>query len=134
MTRLVQLGLLYGVLGFAAGFVFGALRELVLIPHLGERFGQQVEFPLVAGAVAIIGCWMARRFGERRSAAWLLGLGVLGVATLVAIESVFSLVILGRLLEDYLASYDLTAGSLFPVGLAIMALAPVFSRSMERFG
>jgi hypothetical protein len=133
MGRLIRLGLLYGALGFAAGFVFGLLRELVLIPNFGERFGHQIEFPLVTASVAIIGSWMARRFGGSESAAWLLGLGVAGTATLLAVESTFALAILRQPLETYLRSYDPTTGSLFPLGLAIMALAPLFSRAMQRF-
>ena len=35
-------------------------------------------------------------------------------------------------LADYLAGYDLTRGSLFPVGLALMALAPVIGRKFSR--
>lgn len=134
MGQLVALGIRYGVFGFAAGFVFGAIREMVLIPKLGERLAYQIEFPLVTAAVAIIGCWMARAFGLGRSRLWLLGLGLLGVATLVAIESTFALAIMGKSMEAYLQSYNLAAGSLFPAGLAVMALAPLFSRMMERFG
>lgn len=133
MSGLFRLGVLYGALAFGAGFAFGMLRELVLIPNLGERFGHQLEFPLVTATVALIGSWMARRFGAGYSVAWLLALGVIATAVLIAIESVFALFILRQPVGLYLQSFNIIAGSLFPIGLAIMALAPVFSRAMERF-
>ena len=35
-------------------------------------------------------------------------------------------------LADYLAGYDLTRGALFPIGLALMAFAPVIGRKFSR--
>ena len=59
---------------------------------------------------------------------------MIGVATLLVIEGIFALAILKQPLETYLQSFNLAAGSLFPIGLAIMALAPLFSRMMQRSG
>lgn len=131
MIRLIRLGLLYGVLGFCAGFVFGVLRELVLIPNFGEALGGQIEFPMVTAAVALIGAWMGRHFGPGHSNAWLVGLGVIGVLTLLVIESSFALAILQQPLDSYLQAYDLSTGSKFPFGLAVMAAIPLISRLME---
>ncbi|MGE0846429.1 MAG: hypothetical protein AB7L41_09170 [Flavobacteriaceae bacterium] len=132
MGRLARLGLLYGVLGFAAGFVFGTLREFLLIPLLGDDLGRQVEFPLVTAAVALIGAWMTRNLCAGQSRAWLLFFGLIGTAVLVAIESVFALAIVGQPLKAHLASYDPATGSLLPYGLLVMALVPQFTRSMQQ--
>lgn len=133
MASLLRLGLFYGVAGFVAGFFFGALRELALVPALGETLARRIEFPMVTAAVAIIGCWLTRTRASTRDSGWLLGLGACGVATLVVIESVFALVVLGVPLEAYLRGFNPAAGNLFTLGLAVMALAPVFSRAMQRF-
>jgi hypothetical protein len=55
---------------------------------------------------------------------WTVGLG--GVAVLLLIESGFALGLLRQPLDEYLASFDIRQGALFPIGLAAMALAPRF--------
>lgn len=119
-------GLLFGSLCFAVGFAFGALRELVLIPALGERIGHLAEFPMVTLAACTVGVWI----GIRASAP-ALAIGLIGVAVLIAFESTIALSFMGVGLTDYLAGYDLTRGALFPIGLALMALSPLAGRKLE---
>ena len=118
---------LYGALGFAVGFAFGVLRQLVLIPAFGDRMGHLAEFPMVTLAACVIGIWIGGK-----SAAPALALGVLGVAVLIVFESTMALGFMRLSLADYLAGYDLTRGALFPVGLLLMALAPALGRRFRR--
>ncbi|MDP3458602.1 MAG: hypothetical protein Q8S09_04935 [Hyphomonas sp.] len=127
LRSLVLWGAAYGALGFAAGFIFGALRELVLIPGLGEQTGRLVEFPMVTLAACAIGIWIGPK-----AAAPALGVGLIGVAVLIAFESTMALGFAGLSLADYLTHYDITRGSLFPIGLALMALAPLAGRWLKR--
>lgn len=117
----------YGALGFAAGFVFGALRQLVLIPVFGDRMGHLIEFPVVTLAACAIGLWIGAR-----TTAPALAIGLLGVAILIAFESTMALGFMRVPLTDYLAGYDLTRGALFPIGLALMAAAPLLGRRLRR--
>ncbi len=127
LRKLLAWALAYGALAFAAGFVLGALRELVLIPAFGERTGRLAEFPVVTLAACAIGAWIGRR-----TDAPALILGVLGVLVLVALESTMALGLMGISLREYLAGYDLTRGALFPIGLALMAGAPWLGRRLKR--
>jgi hypothetical protein len=120
-------GLLFGSLSFAVGFAFGALRELVLIPALGERIGHLAEFPMVTLAACAIGIWAGRR-----STAPALAIGLIGAAVLIAFESTMALGFMRVSLAEYLAGYDLTRGALFPVGLVLMALSPLAGRLSKR--
>lgn len=120
-------GLLFGSLSFVAGFAFGALRELVLIPALGERIGHLAEFPMVTLAACAIGVWAGRK-----AAAPALAIGLIGVAVLIAFESTMALGFMRVSLADYLAGYDLTRGALFPVGLALMSLSPLAGHLSKR--
>lgn len=120
---LLTWGLAYGAGGFAAGFVFGALREQVLIPQFGHAAGHLIEFPFVTLVIAGLGIWIGRR-----SAPPALLIGLAGVGILLLMESVLALAILRQAPADYLAGYDITAGALFPYGLAVMALAPLIGR------
>ena len=119
-------GLLFGSLGFAAGFAFGAMRELVLIPALGERIGHLAEFPMVTLTTCAIGIWAGRK-----STAPALGIGLLGAATLIAFESTLALGVMRLPLGEYLAGYDLTRGALFPIGLTLMAVSPLLGRHLN---
>ena len=113
----------YGAAAFLIGFLFGILRELVLIPAFGDRAGHLIEFPLVTGSVAMLGLWAGRRASPPGI---LIGLG--GMAVLVLLESSLALAIMGQTLSEYLAHYEITEGALFPYGLAIMALAPILGK------
>lgn len=104
------------------GSAFGALRQPVLIPAFGDRIGHLAEFPMVT-----LGVWIGGR-----TTAPALALGVLGVADLIAFESTMALGLMRVSLAEYLAGYDLTRGALFPVGLAVIALAPLLGRRLKR--
>lgn len=123
MPRLLIWILTYGAGGFFIGFLFGALRELVLVPAFGQRMAHGIEFPLVTGAVMALGFWIGRR-----TAPPALAIGLGGVAILIALESALALGVLGQSPEAYLASYDITRGALFPYGLMLMAIAPALGR------
>ena len=116
----------YGSLAFGLGFLFGAVRETVLIPALGPRAGRLTEFAAVTGAVTLLGARLARGWppdpGRR------LARGAAGVAVLLALESTLALAVLRRPASDYLRSLDPRSGSIFPLGLAMMAAAPLLAR------
>ncbi|MGE0231497.1 MAG: hypothetical protein AB7O39_06400 [Flavobacteriaceae bacterium] len=114
--------LAYGVLGFCAGFVFGALRELLLIPRFGSDTGRYIEFPLMIAAIFLIALWLQRRLALR--SAGLILAGVAGTLLLVAIEGAFAVLVMGQTMQDHVASYDISRGALFPLGLLLMALMP----------
>lgn len=118
-----KLALVYGLIAFGMGFLFGALREILLIPLLGQAGGHWAEFPLVTGAVCYLGYRFGRGIGLRPDT-WGVGLG--GVAVLLLIEAPFALAVMRQPLEVFLASFDVRQGALFPFGLAAMALAPRF--------
>lgn len=129
---IVRRGAFYGAMGFAIGFIFGTLRELVLIPWLGADIGHLVEFPLVVVGVVIAARWL---FSEASSGAWPARLlaGAVGVAVLVALESGLALGVLRMPLETYLQGYDVSQGALFPLGLIIMLIAPaIVARGADR--
>ncbi len=115
--------LFYGGVTFVAGFFFGALRELVFIPLAGNRAGHWIEFPLMLAATAAIAFFAVKRLPDpsRRK---LLQLGIAGTLLLLLIEGAFALYVLRVPMEKYLASFDVSAGQLFPFGLLFMCIAP----------
>ena len=123
LLQRLRAALVYGVLTFAAGFVFGLLRELALIPWLGARAGRWVELIAMIGMCFVTASFALRQLQQRdRAGLTFTGLG--GVAVLLAIESLFALYVMEVPLAQYLRGFDVTRGELFVWGLFVMALAP----------
>ena len=120
--RAVRDAALYGSLAFGLGFLFGALREVLLKPALGDAAGTVIEFAAVTACVVVLGVRLGRRWAGHRWSRLARGIG--GVAVLLALESTLALGILGQTPEKHLAAFDVRAGALFPFGLLAMALAP----------
>ena len=120
---LIKAILFYGCVVFAAGFVFGVLRELVLIPMTGRLAGRWIEFLVLLVAVAWIARMAVQRLHDRRRK-YLLALGIIGTLIMLAMESLFVLYVMRLPWEKYMASFDVTAGELFVFGLLFMCAAP----------
>ena len=118
--------MIYGSLAFGLGFLFGTLREIALKPALGDATGTLVEFVLVTGAVVTLGIWLSRCWPAARSARLARGIG--GAIVLLVLEGGLAIGVMGQPLDQYLISFDVSAGALFPFGLAVMAVAPVLAR------
>ena len=74
-------GLFYFALVFAAGFLFGAARELLVTPSLGPRAAELLEMPVMLAVI-----WFSARLVVSRqpmSTGEALGCGLLGLALLL---------------------------------------------------
>ena len=106
--------LLYFALVFAAGFVLGAIRTLVVAPRWGELPATLLEAP-----VMLVVSWRAcgasiRRFGVRGRRAGL-SMGAMAFCLLMAAELALSLFAFRRSPAQYLHAFATWAGG---VGLA----------------
>jgi len=110
---MLRAAIAYGVLAFAAGFVFGAIREIILIPRFGEAPGHWLEFVPLTCVIILIGIWTMRKWPVSQFGDALVR-GVLSVGVLLMLESTFALVFLKIPVEDYLDSFNLLEGNLFP--------------------
>ena len=62
MPRVTLPALLYVATVFAAAFILGTLRVLVLAPRLGELAAVTLEVPVVLGLSWIVAGWVLRRW------------------------------------------------------------------------
>jgi hypothetical protein len=122
--------LLYGTLAFAAGFVFGVIRELLLIPLLGRTPGRWLEFVVMIAITFGIARHVARKITEP-TRGHLIALGIGGMIVLLALEALFALYVVQLPLEKYLDSFNVLKGELFPWGLATMAIAPLMMHRLS---
>lgn len=112
--------------------VHGTLRQLWLVPLVGDFRSRQIGVATGSVLVFLVTCLCIRWIGATRTRE-LLAIG----ATWVALTFAFEL-ILGRALgadwHRLLSDYDLVHGGLMPLGLAIMLLSPVGAFHLRHTG
>lgn len=96
-------GFLYFIIVFAAGFVLGVVRVLVLVPMLGTFTAVLVEFPVIL-SLAWLACGRILRGGrpDRQQAALM---GATAFVLLMLAEASLSLAIGNRTLTDHIGLY-----------------------------
>ncbi|MBK9572843.1 MAG: hypothetical protein IPO43_08950 [Rhodoferax sp.] len=103
MKRILLCGIAYVASVFAAGFVLGVLRTLVLAPLLGELTAVLMELPVIL-SIAWLGCTrILRRWPLLPPAA--LGMGATAFLLLMGAEAGLSTLLAGRSLAEHLALY-----------------------------
>lgn len=123
---------LYGLAIFVAGFVFGAVREFLLMPRFGAAQAGMIMFAAVIVAATLIARWVVTKLEPDSGLLRLAGLGLLGAFVLALFDTAFAMGVLGYPAEAYLRNYDLNSGSLLPIGLLVVALAPLTIKLMDR--
>jgi hypothetical protein len=108
----------------------GTIRVLWLVPTLGEPLGEQVSFGMgliLVFAIAIL--FVPWLYPVRR--VQLLKVGLFWVVLTVLFELYLGRVILGYSWERIFADYNLAEGGLMPLGLGLLALAPMIAAQVR---
>lgn len=105
-----------------AAIANGALREVVLIPHLGQTTGLLLSGGLLAALVLAITYFSLPWLGVRRAAS-LLGVGLGWLALTLAFEFAFGR-LQGKSWPVLLEAYMFKDGNLWPLVLLVAAAAP----------
>ncbi|HSG65341.1 MAG TPA: hypothetical protein VLD39_10085 [Gammaproteobacteria bacterium] len=121
-------GASYFALVFAAGFALGVVRQLWVVPVLGERLAELAEMPLMLVAIVLAARWTSTRFGLARAARPRLAAGAIALALLLAAELTLVLALRGSTIADYVASRDPVSGTVYLVMLGIFAAMPALLR------
>ncbi|MES2933229.1 MAG: hypothetical protein V4805_07055 [Pseudomonadota bacterium] len=101
----------------------GALRELVLIPHLGKSSGLMLSGALLSSLVALV----AYVFVRRQHSVTLtqgLGIGVLWLCLTLVFECGFGRYVQHKSWAELLDAYTFKDGNVWPVVLLVTLLAP----------
>ena len=118
----VGAGGLYFALVYAAGFVLGPLRELVVVPSTGRPLAVLVEAPLMVAAMILAARWSVRRFAVGPELRSRLVMGLVGLVLLLAAEAVMSSVVRGWAFGQWLGHFATTEG-LISLGLFLLFAA-----------
>ena len=116
-------GAVYFALVFGTGFLLGIVRVLALEPHLGERWAELAEMPLMLVAIVISARFVVRRFPAVHRVSYLLSGGI-ALLLLIVVEFSVVLAIRGMSISQYFAERDPVAGSVYVVMLVGFSAMP----------
>lgn len=133
MRRTLHAALFYGLAMFAAGFLLGTVRELLVIGMFGwpsER-AELVELPVMLLLLALVSRWLVRRKFLQTAEALAAGIG--GAALLAALDVfIVGMGLRGLGFSEALGSLDPRTGTLFPFALAFAAVLPFLASLFTR--
>jgi hypothetical protein len=123
--RTLGAGALYFVLVFAAGWVLGPIRELLVVPRWGQTVGLALEAPLMLAAIVLAASWVVRRLTVPPVAAVRSGMGLIALVLLLVAEDVMTRAMRGASIWAVWAGYDQVAGTINILLLLLFAAMPL---------
>jgi hypothetical protein len=131
MKLVLYTGTAYVAAVFAAGFVLGVLRTLVLLPRLGELGAVLVELPVILSIAWLVCSRILRRWPLSPPAA--AAMGAIAFLLLMLAEAAVSTLLAGRSLAEHLALYGQLPHQLGLAGqLAYAAFPWIQARRSQR--
>ena len=124
--KAIRFAVLYFAAVFAAGFILGTIRTLLVIPRIGELPAVLLELPVILAIAWIVCGWLMRGRSIGRTEA--VAAGVLAFAILMTAEAALSVMLFGRTLAEYLASFTQLHGLLGLAGQVVFATFPYVRR------
>lgn len=123
--RNVNAGVAYFALVFGAGFILGAVRVPLLVPHLGARMAELAEMPVMLLVMVLAARAIVSRFQLPPSARARLATGFVALALLIAAELELATLLQEQSLSQYIAGRDPVSGSVYLVMLGLFAAMPL---------
>jgi hypothetical protein len=124
MRAVVAAAVAYFAVAFAAGFVLGAIREIVVVPRFGGLAAVALEAPLMLAISWIAASRLVRRFAVPADAGSRLVMGGLAFVLLQAAEVALATV-LGTSPTAYVTALATPRGALGFAAQVVYALIPL---------
>ena len=121
LSTILKAATVYFALVFGAGFVLGPIRILLVVPRLGGRIAELIEFPVMLVAIVLAAKWLVRRFNLRGNA---LPVGFLALSFMIAFEFTLVLWLRELTLAEYFRERDPVAGFVYYLMLLVFAIMP----------
>jgi hypothetical protein len=132
MSRSLLAGLVYFAVVFGVGFFLGTLRVFVIIPIVGARTAELIEFPIMLAVSYVAAKWVIRRLAIEPTLSTRLGMGSFALTLLLAAEFGFVLWLRGISLVEYFEARDPLTGAIYYVSLLIFGALPAILLKMDR--
>ena len=109
----------------------GALREAVLLPHLGKPVSFVISGALLSTCIVVVALILVPRVGqlEGRDAVYM---GLYWLLLTLAFEFAFGRLVQHRDWAELLDAYTFRDGNIWPVVLAVMLFAPLMAVRLRR--
>ena len=124
----------YFAIVFGAGFVFGTVRVVWLVPTVGVRVAELAELPLMLTVVFFAARWINRRFLAERDQPSRLIVGVTALALLLLAELILGVLLLDLTPKEAFFGRDPVSGTGYYLSLCGFALMPWFLGRVGRRG
>ena len=132
-TRVVEAGVAYFAIVFAAGFALGTVRVLLLAPRFGELLPVLLELPLMLGISWLACGWVLVRFQIPQRIPLRLSVGVVAFGLLMLSELMLSTAVFGRSLSDHIHELATPHGLVGLGGQVLFGLMPLVSARKVAF-
>jgi hypothetical protein len=121
----IKAGIGYFAIVFAAGFVLGAVRTLVLAPRIGALGAVLTELPLMLIVARMACLWLVARFDVGSFWTECLLMGVVAFVLLMLAELVLSLAVFGGTVAGFVAELGTPEGAIGLAGQVAFAAMPL---------
>jgi hypothetical protein len=108
----VKAGTTYALLVFAIGFALGAIRVLVLVPHLGATASVVLETPIMLAASWKVAQWSVQWFNLQPDWRSRLLMGIVAFVVLVVAELGVAVFAFGESPAQYVSGIGSIAGGI----------------------
>ena len=125
MATAIRAGVIYALIVFLIGFIFGTVRVLLLAPHLGETLAVSLETPLMLAASWFVCRWCVDRLDVPRRVGARAVMGVVAFTALMLAELGVSALVFGRSEAEFAGSYASVPGAIGLTAQMMFAIVPV---------
>jgi hypothetical protein len=127
--KAVQAGLLYFVSVFGCAFALGFLRVLLVVPLVGARAAEFLEFPWLFAVMTVANSKIQKRLLVGGSTAERAIMGFTGLVLTLAVEFTAMLRLRNLSFEQYLEEKDPVTSTVFYLLLLVYGCLPVFIKA-----
>lgn len=128
MIRLLKPAAIYFAVVFAAGFLLGTIRILLIVPRIGVRAAELIETPVMLLVSAFVARWILRQFPNIRGSADSLAVGLIAVVLLLAAELAVGIFLFHLSITDALVKTDPVLAVAYYCTLCLYSLLPFILR------
>ena len=126
MLSAIRAGFLYFVIVFAAGFVLGTFRVIVLVPLTGELAAVALELPITLVISWLVCRRLVVRFSVPALASHRSAMGAMAFCILMLAELGLSVLVFNRSGAEYLGHLQTAPGLLGLAGQIAFAFIPLW--------
>lgn len=125
MRPIFKAGLIYFAVVFGFGFLFGTIRTLWIVPHIGARAAELIESPIMIAISFLAARAIIRRIALPFIISQRLAMGLIALVLMLSAEFSFVLWLRGLTLSQYFATRDPVSASAYYFALLLFAIAPM---------